>query len=517
MPDLDETSEKLRHFLLARVPVVIIHTMEPGRAREAVQRVVAEHRTMAYYEHSRTEGLKDLHTGATVDDDPSLVSALEYARKTFKAREYANFLFTDIEDLENESTTARHLREMVRLAETRLGSIVIVSEKAVWAGLRRLGMSVTLDLPTQAELVASLNSLIDVQRGGSLDIRWEYDDVQQAAEVLAGVSVIEAENVLATLMARGRLWREDIQELSNFKDQIFGEVSGVERIRLHEDYKVGGLYNLRGWLDKRAPLMRGDYTNRRVPPPKGVLLVGVPGCGKSLSAKAIAHDWGLPLYRLDMSGILGMYVGQSESQLREALAGAERVAPCVLWIDEIEKALASGVGDSGTSRRLVGQFLFWLQESTAKVFLVATANDVSSLPPELLRKGRFDEMFFVDLPEADEREEIIRMYFMKYLDADISPVLMADLVTATEGFSGSDIDATVREVATTMDAERTSTIPADHEIREFFANVVPYSRTNPEDVAAIRSWGLGRCVPAGSKAANQPVSTGSAPRRVIAL
>ena len=261
--------------------------------------------------------------------------------------------------------------------------------------------------------------------------------------------------------------------------------------------------------------MKADLTDTPLHPPKGVLLVGVPGCGKSLSAKAIASQWGLPLYRLDMASVLGMYVGQSEGRLREALATAERVAPCVLWIDEIEKGLAQG-SDGGTTRRLIGQFLFWMQELTAKVFMVATANDVSTLPPELLRKGRFDELFFVDLPEAPDREEIIGLYFRKYLGAEPSQELLTDLVTLTDGFSGSDIDAVIHDIATKVYVDRMPGLPPEPEIKKFFTNVVPFSQTNPEDLAAIRSWGSTRCVPAARHVASN-VPAAPAGRRVVIL
>ncbi len=201
-----------------------------------------------------------------------------------------------------------------------------------------------------------------------------------------------------------------------------------------------------------------------------------------------------------MASVLGMYVGQSESQLREALETADRVAPCVLWIDEIEKGLANGTGDSGVSRRLLGQFLYWLQESTSKVFLVATANDVTTLPPELLRKGRFDEMFFVDLPDRQDREEIVRMYFRKHLSHDIPPDLTEQVVTRTEGFSGSDLAAVVHDIAVHQLTDAAGALPTDLTVKNHFATVVPYSQTNSEDVAAIRAWGLSRCVPAGSPA-----------------
>jgi SpoVK/Ycf46/Vps4 family AAA+-type ATPase len=243
------------------------------------------------------------------------------------------------------------------------------------------------------------------------------------------------------------------------------------------------------------------------------LLCGVPGCGKSLSAKAIAAEWKLPLYRLDMAAVLGKYVGESEGRLRAALDTADRVAPCVLWIDEIEKGLAGG-GDAGVTRRLVGQFLFWLQESTSKVFMVATANDVSSLPPELLRKGRFDEIFFVDLPDDAERADIIRLYFRRYMATDPSPRLADDLVRASECFAGSDLEAAVREIKVRMMLDKTDRLPADATILASFRSVVPFSRSNPEDVAAIRAWGRERAVPASRRAASA-TAAGQAPVRQV--
>ncbi|MBK6440863.1 MAG: AAA family ATPase [Actinomycetales bacterium] len=514
MPDLGETQNIVHRYLSARVPLIVIRSIEPNRVRGLLGSCAASLRAMAFYEHSRTEGLKDLLTGQPVSDDFSLTGALEQARTTFKSRTNVNFVFTDVEDLDQESSTSRHFAEMVRLAEGRQGSIILVVQKPVWTGLARLGMSATLDLPTTDELFDALNGMVDDHRGVVVPIEWQYEHIRRAAEILSGITEMEAINVLATMLAKGRLLVDDIVELSQFKDRIFGDLSGIERITLRENYKVGGLKNLKRWLVQRERLMKSDLSQTTLHPPKGVLLVGVPGCGKSLSAKAIAAQWQLPLYRLDMAGILGMYVGQSESQLREALETADRVAPCVLWIDEIEKALASGPGDSGTSRRLVGQFLYWLQESSSKVFMVATANEVTSLPPELLRKGRFDEMFFVDLPDAGDREEIIRLYFSKYLSYDLAPDLCEELVQASEGFSGSDIDAVIHDIAVHQLTDAAGALPTDLTVKNHFATVVPYSQTNSEDVAAIRAWGLSRCVPAG-----EPRDGGSAPgasgRRIV--
>jgi SpoVK/Ycf46/Vps4 family AAA+-type ATPase len=236
--------------------------------------------------------------------------------------------------------------------------------------------------------------------------------------------------------------------------------------------------------------------------------VGVPGCGKSLSAKAIAASWELPLYRLDLSTIQGAYIGQSEGRLKDALSTADHVAPCVLWIDEIEKGLAGAMqaNDGGVGARLVGQFLFWLQEGRARVFVVATANDVSKLPPELLRRGRFDELFFVDLPSPQEREEIIKIYIKKGLKKEINSNLMKSLVELSEGFAGADIEAVVRDVvkASIIDGDA---IITPELFESSFKNIVPLSKTSPEQIDAIRNWGKERAVPASGQPITGTTST----------
>lgn len=515
MADLAGTASLIRQYLNARVPLIVIRTIEPARATSILADCATTMRAMAFYQHSRTEGLRDMATGHMVSDDLSLASALEQARSTFKARPNVNFVFHDVEDVHQESSTSRHFAEMARLADTRQGSIILIVDSAVWSGLSRLGMSVTLDLPTRDEMFDLVAGMMDDHRR-DITIEWGEAEVSRAAEILTGVTEMEAVNSLAAILATGRVANDHLSELARFKDQIIGDLQGIERVHLEKDYQVGGLSELRDWLAKREILMKADLSRTPLHPPRGILLVGVPGCGKSLSAKAIAFDWGLPLYRLDLGAVLGMYVGQSESQLREALETADRVAPCVLWIDEIEKGLASGGGDGGVSRRLVGQFLYWLQESSSKVFIVATANDVASLPPELLRKGRFDEMFFVDLPEAAERAEILSLYFHKYLSVEYPTALLEDLVDASQEFSGSDIEAVVHDIATDKFTAGRAELPPHDVIVRYFRGVVPYSQTNPEDVAAIRSWGRGRCLPASRTTATQDVATGTLPgRRVI--
>jgi hypothetical protein len=514
VPDYTETRSLVRNYLAARVPLVVIRSIELSRSLELLRSLATEFRQLPFYVHSRTEGLKMLHDGQSVSEDTSLTSAVESATALFRRAENVNFIFTDVESIDEETSTSRHMAELARLAETRVGSVIIVSDKPVWNGLGRLGMSVALDLPTADELLPVLKNMIDGHRG-AVQIDWQNEDIRTASAILAGVTETEAMNVIATMLAQGRLTHDDIPKLSEYKDRIFGDLAGLERVKLREDYEIGGLRNLRDWLAKREELVTADFSGTSLKPPKGILLVGVPGCGKSLSAKAIAAQWRLPLYRLDMSSILGMYVGQSEGRLKEALETADRVAPCVLWIDEIEKALA-GTNDGGTSRRLIGQFLYWLQESTSRVFMVATANDIGSLPPELTRKGRFDEIFFVDLPDRSDREEILRMYFQRKADYDLPPDLCAKLLDATDGFTGAEIEGVVNDLALTRFRDHQTAMYPDETVLAFFANMMPFSRSNPEDLAAIRHWGLSRAVPAGSAAA-QPVSGEPAGRRIVVL
>jgi hypothetical protein len=396
------------------------------------------------------------------------------------------------------------------------GVLAVMTTKGVWSQLQRVGMSLVLDPPDEDELVEIVREQLGPYRG-QFHIEWDAADERQAAAILAGVTRIEAENVLVTLLAGGVIRKSDVAELTRAKDWIFADISGIERVQVRPNaLSVGGLEGLKHWLERERPLLTADLRERGIRPPRGVLPVGVPGCGKSLSARAIAANWGLPLYRLDRATIHGQYLGQSEGRLKEALATADHVAPCVLWIDEIEKGLA-GAGsssDGGTSARLVGQFLYWLQEARARVFVVATANDVSRLPPELLRRERFDELFFVDLPTPEEREDIIRIYVQRGLRRTISDAVMGELVERSDGFAGADIEAAVRDVVKEAILRGEAAV-TDDLFRRSFSNIVPLSKTTPEQIEMIRAWGRDRAVSASGQPIGGPAAQGKARRAVL--
>jgi len=502
-----ESQRDLDSYLTARVPLIGVRSIEQVRALRMVTSVatVPKRSNLPFWVYTRATGLRDLRTGNPVIEDRSLTGAMEFAAGQFSGRGQATVIFVDPEDLSDDNTVSRHVAELARLADAGSGSVVLVTDNPLWSGLQRLGMTVHLDLPDAAEMYEVIVAFL-TDHHGVVPIEWNDQDARRAAEFLVGVPEGTAINVLATIVAKGSVQRDDVEYLAQFKDKHFGDLAGLERVHLKEaDFQVGGLSSLRKWLRRKHQIMVADLRGTDLRPPRGVLLVGVPGCGKSLSAKAIAAEWRLPLYRLDLAAMLGQYVGQSESRLREALDTADRVSPCVMWIDEIEKGLAGQNDSTGVGRRLVGQFLFWLQESRSRVFVVATSNDVRSLPPELLRKGRFDELFFVDLPDPDDREEIIKLYYQRYVRREAPTELVEKLVAMSDGFAGSDIESALHEVGAEVLLNGGADRLHPDFVVESFANTFPLSRTNPEQIEEIRAWGRERAVPAGRPlGANSP-------------
>jgi hypothetical protein len=512
-----ESLKDLDSYIAARVPLIGVRSIEQVRALRLVKQVaVAPKRSsLPFWVYTRATGLRDLRHNTSAQEDRSLTGAMDFAAQQFTTRAQATVIFVDPENLTDDNAASRHVAELARLADANSGSVILITDTPLWSGLERLGMSLTLDLPDAAEMY---DVIIEFLRDhhGVVPIAWTENDARRAAEFLVGVPEGTAVNVMATMVAKGSVEKDDVEHVAEFKDKHFGALAGLERVRLKEsDHQVGGLTSLRTWLRRKHQIMVADLRGTELRPPRGVLLVGVPGCGKSLSAKAIAAEWRLPLYRLDLAAILGQYVGQSEGRLREALDTADRVAPCVLWIDEIEKGLAGQNDSTGVGRRLVGQFLFWLQESHKRVFVVATSNDVRSLPPELLRKGRFDELFFVDLPDPDDRHEIINLYYRRYVRQEPSPELVDKLVGISEGFAGSDIESALHEVGAEVLLNGGVANLRQEFVIDTFTNTFPLSRTNPEQIEEIRGWGRERAVPAGRAFSGAPAGPAQAGRRVV--
>ena len=499
----NECKDLLTRYGIARIPFISLHTVERARALGLLQEVAAE-LSLPFCIHTLSKGVYDLATDKVLSDDKSIYGALDYIGEQMKHRTNLTLVLTEIPDLSGDTSDARQLLDLVTLANETGGQIIVLTTSSVWNRLQRLGLTLRLPLPDEDEMYGIICGYIDDYRT-EITIEWDDMDIREAASILSGVTTIEAENVMAALIAKKSIRKEDMDEVRTAKDRLFSDISGLEKITVDDGVQdVGGLAGLRDWLDEKRLLFTAEkrtlLREKGLKSPRGILLVGVPGCGKSLSAKAISANWKLPLYRLDFATVQGSYVGQSEQQLRDALLTAENVAPCILWIDEIEKGL-SGAGssnDGGVSTRMVGQFLFWLQECRKQVFVVATANDVSMLPSELLRRGRFDELFFIDLPTADERYDILRLYMRKYLELDFAGAFADTLVAMTDGFTGADLESTVRDLAYRVIANPEFKLNEDN-LRTAFGNVVPLSETAPEKIAAIRDWGRERAVPASGR------------------
>lgn len=503
MSNVAESRDLLKRYSVARIPFIAINTIERARTLD-ILKSISEELSIPFYVHTLSKGVYDLGSDKVLNEDKSIYGAIDFMTEQMKRKQYLTLVLTEIPDLSSDNADAKQILDLVTLANESGGVIIVLSNNPIWNQLQRQGMVIRIDMPNEDEMYSIIKEYIDDYRN-EIPIEWDDTDVREAASILSGVTRIEAENVIAALIANKCVRKSDMDEVRFAKNRLFSDISGLEKIDVDDSVKdVGGLEGLRKWLNEKKELLtpekRAELRSKGLQPPRGILLVGVPGCGKSLSAKSISANWKLPLYRLDFATVQGSYVGQSEQQLKDALQTAENVAPCVLWIDEIEKGLsgAGGSNDGGVSTRMVGQFLFWMQECKKQVFVVATANDVSMLPSELLRRGRFDELFFVDLPTAEERRDILSLYTMKYLQLNFVGETADRIVEMSEGFTGADLESTIRDLAYRTIANRDFVLTEANMI-DAFNNVVPLSQTSPEKIEAIREWGKERAVPASGK------------------
>jgi len=497
----DECLKITKRYLLARIPFISYGTVEKNRALDLITKV-SEDIKIPIFVHSMSKGVYNIQTKELLSEEKTIMGVLDYIAEQFKTRENLTFVLTEATDINEDSLVSRYMMDVISLAEEKGGTILVITSDPVWTHLQRLGMNITMSLPTEEEIYKIIKENIDYYRN-QIKIEWDDENYKEAATILTGISEIEIKNVLSSLVAKGEIVKQDLVDLKFAKDRLFSNINGLEKISMEGfNSSFAGLDVLYKWLMEKKELLlpskKEELKKRNIRPPRGILLVGVPGCGKSLSAKVIANTWELPLYRLDFATVQGRYVGQSEQQLKDALETAEHVSPCILWIDEIEKGLVQDNGDSGVTTRMVGQFLFWLQECEKDVFVIATANDVTKLPSELLRKGRFDELFFVDLPTDSERFDILKMYIKKYLNIDPPEVLLQELVKITDGFSGADLEASIRDISYKLIAEPDFKLTGQALI-DSLNKVVPMIKTNPEKVNFIRSWGHDRAQPASSR------------------
>lgn len=498
---------ELEVLVRARYPLIYVVSWEEQRVLAQVG-AIGRSLDKKVYEWSVTTGL--VPGGTSIQSkkhrDTSTLDPLVALDNVIDLVDPALYVFKDFHPFlsQQNMSVIRRLREIAASLKNTYKTIVIVSPiLQIPRELEKDLTVVDLELPDAGDFAALLDRVVDeVRQNPKLDIDMSDETRERIVHALLGLTIAEAENVLAKTLVRQRGFGEDgVDIIVAEKKQIIRKNGLLEYYDASNNLSsVGGMDALKAWLVKRSVAFTDRAREFGLPNPRGVLLLGIQGCGKSLMAKAISRLWGLPLLRFDVGRLFGSLVGSSEENVRRAIRVAESVAPAILWVDEIDKAFhgsrgSTGSVDGGTSARVFGTFLTWLSEKIAPVFVVATANDVSNLPPELLRKGRFDEIFFVDLPAAPERAEICRVHLERRgrnpESFDVNQIAMA-----SAGYSGAEIEEAI--VSALFDVFSQDAELDTGSLLTSIATTVPLSKTMHEEVERLRRWAEGRTRPAAS-------------------
>ncbi|NEQ98725.1 MAG: AAA family ATPase [Cyanothece sp. SIO2G6] len=494
--------EELNILVQAQYPLIYVVTSEEERAIAAIAKVSTQNKTFVW---SVTQGLvEQMSDGAGQPNAPNgrTASPSMAIDEAIKWKEDAIFVFKDLHPFFGNAEVNRALRDAVaRFKGTRKALILLSPVKDIPIELQKDVVVIDFALPDMAELNKVLTSQLGKSRGYPLSTEAR----EKLLKAALGLTHDEAEKVYRKAqVTAGCLTESEVDIVLSEKQQIIRRNGILEYIEEDETIDaVGGLAELKRWLKQRSNAFTERARQYGLPQPKGMMILGVPGCGKSLIAKTTSRLWGLPLLRLDMGRVYdGSMVGRSEANLRDALKTAESISPAILFIDEIDKAFSGSSGssdsDGGTSGRIFGSFLTWMQEKNSPVFVMATANRVERLPSEFLRKGRFDEIFFVDLPNLDERQEIFKVHLSKRR-SDISRFDLVQLATVCDGFSGAEIEQALVEAmydAFSQDREFTQL-----DIIAAIKSTLPLSKTMNEQVTALRDWARQRARPAASSVA----------------
>ncbi len=500
--------QNFANLVNAGFPYIYISSFEEDRISESIRAAMDDRDLIKserkLYTWTQTEGI--VGDSERIRDTVSPINAINAISKT---KDDAIFILRDFHvyfggerNARPDAAVIRRLRDILPMLKMTRKTVVFVSPKLVIPCDMEKEISILdFDLPNEQEIRGLLDELIEGLTPET--VKLSEDDKSLLARSALGLTMQEAENAFCRAIVN--IKGLDLSALSIIheeKNQVVKKTGVLEFVKsdLNID-DIGGLENLKTWLLRRNNSWSEKAKKYNLPAPKGVLITGVPGCGKSLTAKAMSAIWGLPLLKLDMGKIFGGIVGSSEENMRKAIATAEAVSPSILWVDEIEKGfsgLKSG-GDSGTSARVFGTFLTWMQEKTEPVFVIATANDISSLPPELLRKGRFDEIFFVDLPTLKEREKIFNVHIKKILkNSDINHDILPDsetcheLAMASAGYVGAEIEQIV--ISAMYEAFYNDRGLNKDDVLKAIKETVPLSATQREQILELRAWAQERAV-----------------------
>jgi AAA+ superfamily predicted ATPase len=492
--------QEIETLIRARYPILYLVSSEEMRVQNVILDI-AQKRQKRVFEWSYSTGIVPAGTSiqsqkhrnaATKDPLLALDQVIEQV-------EPAIFIFKDFHPFLTRTNFAitRKLKEIALHLKNSYKTIILISPLLeIPTELEKEVTVLTFPLPTRDDLAELLDRIVeDVRQFKQVKIELDEQGRERLLQAALGLTLGEAENVFAKIIVKDeRLSGDDVADVFAEKQQIIRKNGLLEYYATNETFaNVGGLRVLKEWLAKRTVAFTDEARAFGLPAPKGILMLGVQGCGKSLCAKAVSSLWQLPLLRFDMGRMFGSLVGSSEENVRRAINVAESVAPAILWVDEIDKAFAgsqgSGATDGGTTARVFGTFLTWLSEKTAPVFVVATANDISQLPPELMRKGRLDEIFFVDLPSGEERRDIFAIHLARR-QRDPAQFDLDELTTASKDFSGAEIEQAV--ISALFDAFSEQQDLSTAHLGAALAETVPLARTMDEQINRLRSWADGR-------------------------
>ncbi|NJR37885.1 MAG: AAA family ATPase [Leptolyngbyaceae cyanobacterium CSU_1_4] len=493
--------EELSILVQAQYPLIYLVTSEEERAEQTIDALAQMKPTRKVFIWTVTHGIVEYGQprNVTQHNTVSPEAAVEWV---IRQRDPGIFVFKDLHPFIDSPAVTRWLRDAIASFKDTQRTIILMSPvQTVPIELEKEVIVLDYPLPDMAELNQVLSQQLELSRTR----RVTTEAREKLLKAALGLTRDEAEKVYRKAqVTSGRLTEAEVDIVLSEKKQLIRRNGILEYIEEDETLdSVGGLEELKHWLRQRSNAFTERAREYGLPQPKGMMILGVPGCGKSLIAKTTSRLWGLPLLRLDMGRVYdGSMVGRSEANLRNALRTAESISPAILFIDEIDKAFAGSTGsadsDGGTSSRIFGSFLTWMQEKTSPVFVMATANRVERLPGEFLRKGRFDEIFFVDLPSSDERKEIFGIHLAKRRE-DISRFDLDQLVMVCDGFSGAEIEQAL--VAAMYEAFAQDREFTQLDIIASIRATLPLSKTMHEQVTALRDWARQRARPAASSVA----------------
>lgn len=494
--------EELNILIQAQYPLIYLITSEEERAEQAIAKVVQSSKEyQRVFIWTVTHGIVEYGQPrqTTQHNTVSPEAAIEWV---VRQKEPGIFIFKDLHPFIDSPATTRWLRDAIASFKGTEKIIILMSPvQQVPIELEKEVVVLDFPLPNLEELDQVLSHQLEKTK-----TRRTSKETREKLKMAAlGLTKDEAEKVYRKAFVKAkRLTEDEVDIILSEKKQLIRRNGILDYIEEDETIKaVGGLEELKHWLVQRSDAFTERAREYGLPQPKGMLILGVPGCGKSLIAKTTSRLWGLPLLRLDMGRVYdGSMVGRSEANLRNALKTAESISPAILFIDELDKAFAGGAGsgdsDGGTSSRIFGSFLTWMQEKTSPVFVMATANRVERLPGEFLRKGRFDEIFFVDLPTSEERQDIFKIHLHKRR-SDISRFDIEQLAKVSDGFSGAEIEQAI--IAAMYEAFAQDREFTQLDIIAAIKSTLPLSRTMMEQVAALRDWARQRARPASASVA----------------